>query len=75
MLVRDKVNEFLEQRMLKCNNIDEARRIIDEALPEIEVLAEQSSGRMQRFGWERNIFQIGYTRALCILRASMKRLL
>ena len=45
LLVRDKVNEFLEQRMLECNNIDEARRIIDEALPEIEVLAEQSSGQ------------------------------
>ena len=38
-------------------------------------LLSKARGRMQRFGWERNIFQIGYTRALCILRASMKRLL
>lgn len=45
LLVRDSVNEFLKERMLECNNIDEARRIINEALEEIEMLAEQSSGQ------------------------------
>lgn len=45
LLVRDSVNEFLKERMLACNNIDEARRIINEALEEIEMLAEQSSGQ------------------------------
>lgn len=45
MLVRDSVNEFLKGRMLECNNIDEARQIINEALEEIEILAEQSSGQ------------------------------
>ncbi|HJA68913.1 MAG TPA: stage II sporulation protein R [Firmicutes bacterium] len=45
LLVRDSVNEFLKERMLACNNIDEARRIINEAIEEIEMLAEQSSGQ------------------------------
>ena len=45
LLVRDSVNEFLSGRMLECNNIDEARKIISEALEEIEILAEQSSGQ------------------------------
>ena len=44
-LVRDSVNEFLSGRMLECNNIDEARKIISETLEEIEILAEQSSGQ------------------------------
>ena len=50
MLVRDSVNEFLKERMLECNNIDEARRTINEALEEIEMLAEQSSGQ-DAFVW------------------------
>lgn len=45
LLVRDKVNELLGGRMLECNNIDEARRVMEESLEDIKKLAEQSSGQ------------------------------
>ena len=45
LLVRDSVNEFLSGRMLECNNIDEARKIISEALEEIEILADNRAQR------------------------------